>query len=143
MTWLSLVMRCELYFLVHVNLVLPKFQASVSVYRAVKLPPLQPAPCYPEILKIYPCLVVLRQLPPSQPTPCYSKITTRTKTPTSCEIPTREMPVVPLNRKKRLNRWGYFRNLPHISDKRVPKPWFPTSIPSAHPYVHRGRENLR
>ena len=22
------------------------------------------------------------------------------------------------------NRWGYFRNLPHISDKRVPKPWF-------------------
>ena len=49
------------------RLVMPKFQASVSVYRAAKLPPLQPAPCYPEIFKIYLCLVVLRQLPPSQP----------------------------------------------------------------------------
>ena len=38
---------------------------------------------------------------------------------------------------------GYFRNLPHISDKRVPKPWFPTPIPSAHPFIHRGRENPR
>ena len=51
----------------------------------------QPAPCYPKIFKIYLCLVVLRQLPPSHPAPCYSKITTRAKTPTSCEIPTREM----------------------------------------------------
>ena len=25
----------------------------------------------------------------------------------------------------------------------VPKPWFPTSIPSAHPFIHRGRENPR
>src|SRR3990170_6492906 len=41
------------------------------------------------------------------------------------------------------NRWGYFRNLPHISDKRVPKPWFPPPIPSAHPFVHRSRENPR
>ena len=86
---------------------------------------------------------MLRQLPPSQPAPCYSEITTRAKTPTSCEIPTREMPVVPLNRKNRLNQLGYFRNLPHISDKRVPKPWFLTPIPSAHPFVHRGRENPR
>ena len=38
---------------------------------------------------------------------------------------------------------GYFCNLPHISDKRVSKPWFPTAIPSAHPFVHRGRENPR
>ena len=86
---------------------------------------------------------MLRQLPPSQPAPCYSKITTRAKTPTSCEIPTREMPVVPLNQRTASNRWGHFRNLPHISDKRVPKPWFPTLIPSAHPCVHRGRENPR
>ena len=40
------------------------------------------------------------------PTPCYSKITTRAKTPTSCEIPTREMPVLPLNRKNRLKSVG-------------------------------------
>ena len=86
---------------------------------------------------------MLRQLPPSQPAPCYSEITTRVKTPTSYEIPTREMPVVPLNRKNRLKSWGYFRNLPHISDKRVSKPWFPTAIPSAHPFIHRGRENPR
>ena len=44
------------------RLVMPKFQASVSVYRAAKLPPLQPAPCYPEIFNIYLCLVVLRQI---------------------------------------------------------------------------------
>ena len=49
---------------------------------------------------------MLRQLPPSQPTPCYSEITTRAKTPTSCEIPTREMPVVPLNRKNHLKLVG-------------------------------------
>ena len=73
---------------------MPKFQASVSVYRAAKLPPLQPTPCYPEIFKIYLCLVVLRQLPPSQPVACYSKIITRAKTPTSCEIPTREIPLL-------------------------------------------------
>ena len=75
--------------------------------------------------------------------PCYSEITTRAKTPTYCEIPTREMPVVPLNRKNRLKSVGYFRNLPHISDKRVSKPWFPTAIPSAHPFIHGGRENPR
>ena len=45
---------------------------------------------------------MLRQLPPSQPAPCYSEITTRAKTPTSSEIPTREMPMIPLNRKNRL-----------------------------------------
>ena len=69
----------------------------------------------------------------------------RVKTTTSCEIPTSEMPVIPLNRKNRLAQigGGYFRNLPHISDKCVPKPWFPTPIPSAHPFVHRGRENPR
>ena len=88
------------------RLVMLKIEASVSVYRTAKLPPLQPAPCYPEIFKIYLCLIVLRQLPPSQPVPCYSKITTRAKTPTSCEIPTREMPVVPLNRKNRLKSVG-------------------------------------
>ena len=88
------------------RLVVPKFQASVSIYRATKLPPLQPVPCYPKIFKINLCLVVLRQLPPSQPAPCYSEITTRAKTPTSCEIPTREMPVVPLNRKNRLKSVG-------------------------------------
>ena len=49
---------------------------------------------------------MLRQLPPSQPTPCYSEITTRAKTPTSCEIPTREMPVIPLNLKNRLAQIG-------------------------------------
>ena len=38
------------------------------------------------------------------------------------------------------NRWGYFRNLPHISDKRVHKPWFPTPIPSAHLFIHQGRK---
>ena len=87
---------------------------------------------------------MLRQLPPSQPAPCYSEITTRAKTPTSCEIPTREMPVIPLNRKNRLKSvGGYFRNLPHISDKHVSKPWFPTAIPSAHQFIHRGRENPR
>ena len=41
------------------RLVMPKFQASVSVYRVAKLLPLQPAPCYPEIFKINLCLVVL------------------------------------------------------------------------------------
>ena len=46
---------------------------------------------------------MLRQLPPSKPAHCNSKITTRAKTPTSCEIPTCEMPVIPLNRKTRLN----------------------------------------
>ena len=86
---------------------------------------------------------MLRQLPPSQPAPCYSEITTRAKTPTSCEIPRCEMRVLPLNRKNRLKTVGYFRNFPHISDKRVSKPWFPTAIPSAHPFVHRGRENPR
>ena len=88
------------------RLVMPKFQASVSVYRAAKLLHLQPAPYYPEIFKIYLCLVVLRQLPPCQPAPCYSKISTRAKTPTSCGIPTREMPVVHLNRKNRLKSVG-------------------------------------
>ena len=146
-------MRCELSFFWYTlsllsrnfkpHLVMPKFQASVSVYRAAKLPPLQHAPCYPEIFKIYICLVVLRKLPPSQPTPCYSKITMRAKTPTSCEIPTREMPVVHQNQKNHLKSVGYFRNLPHISDKRVPKPCFLTPIPSPHPFVHRGRENPR
>ena len=86
---------------------------------------------------------MLRQLPPSQPVPCYSEITTCAKSPTSYEIPTREMPMVPLNRKNHLKSMGYFRNLPHILDKRVSKPWFPTAIPSAHPFVHRGRENPR
>ena len=38
--------------------------------------------------------------------PCYSKITTRAKTPTSCEIPTRKMPVVPLNQNNRLKSVG-------------------------------------
>ena len=88
------------------RLVMPKFQASVPVYDAAKLPPLQPAPCYPEIFKIYLCLVVLRKLPPSQPAPCYPKITMRAETPTSCEIPTREMPVIPLDRKNRLAQIG-------------------------------------
>ena len=88
------------------RLVMPKFQASVSVYRAAKLPPLQPAPCYPELFTINLCLVVLRQLPPSQPVSCYSKIKTRAKIPTSCEIPTREIPVVPMNRKNRLKSVG-------------------------------------
>ena len=116
------------------RLVMPKFQASIFVYRSTKLPPLQPAPCYPKIFKIYLCLVVLRKLPPSQPAPCYPKITTRAKTPTSCEIPTHEMPVIPLNQKNRLaNRRGYFRNLPHISDKCVPKPWSPLPY---HPLTH-------
>ena len=108
-------LNCLFFFWVHVKLVLPKFQAapcyaeiqaSVFVYRAAKLPPLQPAPCYPEIFKIYLCLVVLRQLSPSQPAPCYSKITTPAKTPTSCEIPTHEMLVIPLNRKNRLKSVG-------------------------------------
>ena len=49
---------------------------------------------------------MLRQLPPSQPAPCYSEITKRAKTPTSYEIPTRKMPVVPLNRKNRLKSVG-------------------------------------
>jgi len=57
----------------------------------------QPAPCYTEIFKIYLCLIVLRKLTPSQPAPCYPKITTHAKTPTSYEIPTREMPVIPLS----------------------------------------------
>ena len=87
-------------------LVMLKFQASVSVYRGAKLPPLQPVPCFPKIFKIYLCLVVLRQLPPSQPAPCYSEITTCVKTPTSCEIPTCEMPVVPLNQKNCLKSVG-------------------------------------
>ena len=48
-----------------------------------------------------------------KPTPCYSEITTRAKTPTSCEIPTSEMPVVPLNRKNRLKSvGGTFVNYP-------------------------------
>ena len=38
--------------------------------------------------------------------PCYSKITTRAKTPTSYEILTREMPVIPLNRKNRVKSMG-------------------------------------
>ena len=46
------------------------------------------------------------KLPPSQPAPCYSEITTRAKTPTSCEILTREMPVVALNRKNHLKSVG-------------------------------------
>ena len=108
-------MRCGLYFFVHVKLVLwnfkphlvmPKFQASISVYCAAKLPPFQPMPCYPEIFKIYICLVVLQKLPPSQPAPCYFKLTTRAKTPTSCEIPTREMPLIPLNWKNCLAQIG-------------------------------------
>ena len=66
----------------------------------------QPAPCYPEIFKIYLCLVVLRKLPPSQPVPCNPKITTRAINPTSCEILTREMPVIPRNRKNRLAQIG-------------------------------------
>lgn len=66
----------------------------------------QPAPCYPKIFKIYLCLVVLQQLPPSQHMPCYSKITTPAETPTSCEIPTRKMLVIPLNRKNRLGQIG-------------------------------------
>ena len=49
---------------------------------------------------------MLRQLPPSQPVPCYSEITTRAKTPTSYEILTREMPVLPLNRKNHLAQIG-------------------------------------
>ena len=52
-------------------------------------------------------------------------------------------PWYPWTERTASNRWGYFRNLPHISDKRVSKPWFPTAIPSAHPFVHRGRENPR
>ena len=63
------------------RLVMPKFQASVSVYHAAKLPPLQPAP--------------------SQPAPCYPKITTRAKTPSSCQIPTHEIPLLTLSRKGR------------------------------------------
>ena len=30
------------------------------------------------------------------------------------------------------NLWGYFHNLPHISDKRVPKPWFRWCLLSWH-----------
>ena len=83
------------------RLVMPKFQASIFVYRSTKLPPLQPAPCYPKIFKIYLFLVVLQQLPPSQPAPCYSEITTRAKTPSSCQIPTREIPLLTLSQKGR------------------------------------------
>ena len=53
---------------------MPKFQASISVYRAAKLLPLQPAPCYPEIFKIYLCLAVLRQLPPLNPRLAITKL---------------------------------------------------------------------
>ena len=88
------------------RLVMPKFQASISVYDAAKLLPLQPVPCYLEIFEINLWLVVLQQLPPSQPAPCYSEITTRAKTPTSCEILTCEMPVVILNRKNHLKSVG-------------------------------------
>ena len=37
------------FFWLHIKLVLPIFQASISIYCAAKLPPLQPAPCYPKI----------------------------------------------------------------------------------------------
>ena len=50
--------------------------------------------------------IVLPKLAPSQPAPCYPKITTRAKTPTSCEILTHEMPVIPLNRKNHLKSVG-------------------------------------
>ena len=109
-------MRCELSFFWYTLslfsrnfkpcLVMLKFQASISVYRAAKLPPLQLALCYLEVFKIYLCLIVFRKLPPSQPTPCYPKITMRAKTPTSREIPTREMPMIPLNRKNSLSQIG-------------------------------------
>ena len=52
-------------------------------------------------------------------------------------------PWYPRTERTASNRWRYFRNLPHISDKRVPKPWFPSPIPSAHPFIHRGPENPR
>ena len=87
---------------------------------------------------------MLRQLPPSQPAPCYSKITTRAKTPTSCEILTREMPVIPRNRKNRLAQIGggtfvtypTFRTSASLSHGSPP-------IPSAHPFIHQGRQNPR
>ena len=125
------------------HLVMPKFEACVSVYRPAKLPPLQPAPCYPEIFNIYLCLVVLRQLPPSQPAPCYSKITMRAKTPTSCEIPTREMPMIPLNRKNLLAQisGGTFVTYPTFRTSASLSHGSPTPIPSAHPFIHRGRQN--
>ena len=52
-------------------------------------------------------------------------------------------PWYPWTERTSSNRWGYFRNLPHIPYKRVSKPWFPTAIPSAHPFVHQGREKPR
>ncbi len=60
----------------------------------------------PKYLRYIFVSVVLRQLPPSQLVPCYSEITMRVKNHTSCEIPTREMPVVPLNQKNRLKSVG-------------------------------------
>ena len=36
---------------------------------------------------------------PSQPAPCYPEITMRVKTPSSCQIPTREIPLLTLSRK--------------------------------------------
>ena len=96
----------------------------------------------PKYLRYIFFLVVLRQLPPSQPAPCYSKITTHAKTPTSCEIPTREMPVVPLNQRTASNRWGYFCNTPYILDKRVPKSCFTPSHRPFSPFEIPCRHNL-
>jgi len=99
----------------------------------------QTVPCYPEIFKIYLCLVVLRKLPPSQPAPCYPKIAMHAKTPTSCEIPTRKMPMIPLNWKNRLGQIG--------GGTFVTYPTFQTSVSlsngsPSHPIcLHRGREN--
>ena len=60
------------------------------------VPKIQPAPCY--IPKIQ---IVLPKLAPSQPAPCYPEITTRAKTPSSCQIPTREIPLLTLSQKGR------------------------------------------
>ena len=54
------------------------------------------------------------------------------------------MPVVPLNRKNRLKSVGVtFVTYPTFWTSASSKPWFPTAIPSAHPFIHRGRENPR
>ena len=122
-------------FFVHVKFVLPNMEST---------------PWHPEIFKLKYCLSLLLQnsclFNPRRVIPKFRRARKLPPHPKSVPQPRHaKSPFYPSARNagstsRCQNRWGYTGNLPYISDKRVPKPWFPLPSPSS-PFIHRGRQN--
>ena len=88
------------------RLVMPKIQASVSVYRAAKLPPLQPAPCYPEILRYIFVSLCSENSLHLNPRLAIPKLQRAWKLPPPVKSRHAKCPWYPWTERTASNRWG-------------------------------------